>query len=70
MNGRVRQVFIVLDDLSGPDPRIGPGTAAILQTTQPLLYEGHVYLVAHEMVYQIIQKGDAIEGPCTFEHLP
>src|SRR5258708_15301233 len=34
--------FLVLRDLSGPDPRVGHGTAYALQTHQPMIYPNEV----------------------------
>ncbi len=38
----VRQTFIVLPDLSGPDPRVEQGTAYVLQSHRPVIYKGEV----------------------------
>jgi hypothetical protein len=44
-HGWVRATFIVLPDLSGPDPAIDPGTAAFISTKWPVLYEGRPMLI-------------------------
>jgi hypothetical protein len=37
--------FLVLPDLSGPDPRVGQGTAYALRTHQPVIYRDKVLFV-------------------------
>ncbi len=37
--------FLVIPDLSGPDPRVGHGTAYALQTHQPMIYRDEVVFV-------------------------
>lgn len=39
------QAFVVLPDLSGPDPRIKQGPASLLANTYPVLYKGKILLV-------------------------
>jgi hypothetical protein len=43
--GWVRSTFIVLPDLSGPDPRVSQGTAAVLRDHWPVIYGDQVLLI-------------------------
>lgn len=40
------QTFVVLPDLSGPDPRVKQGPASLLANTYPVLYRGNSLLVS------------------------
>jgi hypothetical protein len=40
------QAFVVLPDLSGPDPRVKQGPASLLANTYPVLYKGKTLLVS------------------------
>lgn len=40
------RTFVVLPDLSGPDPRVKEGPASLLANTYPVLYKGKVLLVS------------------------
>lgn len=41
----IRSTFIVLPDLSGPDPSVGQGLAYALSTRWPVLYRGQTLLI-------------------------
>jgi hypothetical protein len=43
--GWVRESFIVLPDLSGPDPQVDSGTGALLSSTWPVIYAGIPLLI-------------------------
>ncbi len=58
-------VFLVTQDLSGPDPRVGAGAFEILSGSEILIYKGKPVIVYHESVYRanlII----GIDGYCDF----
>ena len=58
----IRSNFIVLPDLSGPDPRVGQGTAYALRIHQPVIYKGSVVFIASTVTYVddgVIRDGQA-----------
>lgn len=51
------QAFVVLPDLSGPDPRVKQGTAWLLAHTYPVLYKGKTLLVNEGFARDPISPG-------------
>jgi hypothetical protein len=49
--GWVRSTFIVLPDLSGPDPRVSQGTAAVLRDHWPVIYGDQILLISGAGLY-------------------
>lgn len=62
--GWVRSTFIVLPDLSGPDPQIDPGTAGVLATRWPVFYEGQTMLINSHSVFRAEPY-----GVCSFDYV-
>jgi hypothetical protein len=45
LRGWIRWTFIVLPDLSGPDPRVREGTAGALRDHFPVIYKGETLFI-------------------------
>jgi hypothetical protein len=63
--GWVRSTFMVLPDLSGPDPQVDEGTARLLSNTWPVLYDKQILLINAHSVYSKYPEVPFIF--CTFE---
>lgn len=66
----VRMTFLVKADMTGPDPRVGTGTAYALQTHPPMLYKDKVLLIGKTDVFRDIPGIGLRGGLCLFEQKP
>ncbi len=75
--------YLVLPDLSGPDPRVGRGIASILTTTEPVIYRNTVLFISTYASYGLERKllgaqasvfknyeAGLLGGVCVFEYRP
>lgn len=75
------ETFVVLPDLSGPDPRVKHGTVYDLATSYPVLYKGRTLLVSQEIasvskdelndgssitIYQLVKETGVHSNVCWF----
>jgi hypothetical protein len=62
-----RPIFIVTGDLSGPDSRVGAGTAFVLNTHRPVIYKGKTLLIGTEDIFENFPNAGMKGGVCSFK---